>query len=117
MGLESGCKGDAEVRAGSETPGRKRREMRSRAGLAVGGRGVWMVFVVALSALALVPAAASAAAPPTLWKKGENCGNNGKTNAGECSKAGELPSGEKFVETVIPRGIASDPETGHLYLS
>ncbi|HKB49877.1 MAG TPA: hypothetical protein VKC63_00430, partial [Solirubrobacterales bacterium] len=61
---------------------------------------------------------ASAAAPPLLWKKGQNCGVLSEIQAGICGfKAEKAKSGLNLIETTIPRGIASDPETGHLYIA
>ena len=62
-----------------------------------------------LVANAVAPAALSAGqAPSLLWTAGENCGDNGKAGNGECGAAGE---------TVLPRGIATDPVTGHVYVA
>jgi len=72
-----------------------------------------LVFALALGVIAAPASAATAAAPPPLWKKGQNCGT-----FIECGfKAEKAKSGLKLVETTIPRGIASDPETGHLYVA
>ena len=65
---------------------------------------------LALGALALAPAAATAEGPAKLWKKGQNCGDISKLVAGECSGAEESEAGERLVETSIPRGVAADPE-------
>ncbi|HKB50649.1 MAG TPA: hypothetical protein VKC63_04400, partial [Solirubrobacterales bacterium] len=74
-----------------------------------------LAFALALGVIAAAPAsAATAAAPPPLWKKGQNCGFPFK----ECGfKAEKAKSGLNLIETTIPRGIASDPETGHLYIA
>ena len=80
----------------------------------------FLAFAVALLALAvsaLAPTAASAVeAPAKLWKKGENCGV--EAASGKCGwSAGETEAGEKYVELQIPRGVASDPATGNLYIA
>ncbi len=90
---------------------------RSKASRAANGkrplRIVLAIFVLAALVLSALCAPALAAAPPPLWKKGQNCGT-----FIECGfKAEKAKSGLKLVETTIPRGIASDPETGHLYVA
>jgi len=81
-------------------------------------RIVLATFVLAALVLSALCAPALAAAPPPLWKKGQNCGDGSKIAKGECGfKAEEAKSGLNLIETMIPRGIASDPETGHLYVA
>ncbi|HSR95058.1 MAG TPA: hypothetical protein VLK56_09355, partial [Solirubrobacterales bacterium] len=73
--------------------------------------------LLALAAAALAPAGAAAAgAPSLLWKKGENCGSVGKIFTGECGF--EVTHGGTDVETVVPRGVAADPNLpGHVYVA
>jgi hypothetical protein len=60
-------------------------------------------------AMLLVPAAATAAPHELLTKFGENCGDTGKIISGDCGFAAG--------ETVLPRGVAVNPTTGHVYIA
>lgn len=68
-----------------------------------------LALLVALTALAFGTGTAGAEGiPPLLTKFGENCGNEAKLIAGECAAAGE---------TVKPSGVATDPVTGHIFVT
>lgn len=56
----------------------------------------------------LVGVSSASPAPAKLWTVGQNCGDSSKLSNGECNGAGE---------TFIPRGIAADPVSGHLYVA
>lgn len=57
-----------------------------------------------LCALAMTPLAMAAEAPKTLWTQASTC----PTPVPACSGAGE---------TSVPRGIAADPNTGHVFVA
>jgi len=62
--------------------------------------------------------AEAAEVPPTLWLRGQNCGNTAEIYAGTCGfRAFIDPSGQAQVESTGPRGLAVDPDNGHIYAS
>jgi hypothetical protein len=63
--------------------------------------------LLAISAFAFAATALGGGALAPFWKAGQNCGDSTKLSKNECGAAGE---------TVRPSGIATDPETGHLYV-
>jgi hypothetical protein len=74
------------------------------------------VLASALFGLAAVPSTGLAAEPPpVLWTAGENC-EVPFPNAAGCSPPDNRP-GDGAGETTIPRGIATDPDNGHLYVA
>ena len=82
--------------------------MTQAGGPAASRKTMTLAVLLPLVLLLALASSAQAAAPPLLWKKGQNCGDNGKSGAGECGAVGE---------TVIPRGVAVDPATGNIYVA
>jgi hypothetical protein len=80
------------------------------------------LFLIALSATALAAlflgSSASAAAPPFLTQFGENCASGGEISTGTCAAPCSPQAGQCGAagETAQPRGIATDPNTGHVYV-
>jgi len=72
---------------------------------------------IASGLLLVLPATAAAEfSPDVLWQGGENCNDSTKLFHRECFVVGETEAGESFYGVVNPRGVASSPLNGHVYL-